>query len=84
MLIKIILNIDAIPGDTNLTMSNSFTILHLFWNVYFKKHVSGILPREDPSIVLGVSNRISLPLDSCFKTKLKYPFFLLKKALRGQ
>lgn len=48
MLIKIILNIDAIPGDTNLTMSNSFTILHLFWNVYFKKHVSGILPREDP------------------------------------
>lgn len=48
MLIKIILNIDAIPGDTNLTMPNSFTILRLFWNVCFKKHISGILPTEDP------------------------------------
>lgn len=29
-------------------MSNSFTIPHLFWNMYFIKHVSGILSGEDP------------------------------------
>lgn len=30
MLIKITLNIDAIPEDTHTKLSNSFSILHLF------------------------------------------------------
>lgn len=83
MLIKIIFNIDAIPEVTRTKLCLILLPFYIRFGMRIKKYVSGILQRR-LSIVLRVSNRINLLLESCFKTKLKYSFFLLEKALRGQ